>query len=156
MKFKNLKKKAKKTEFPSNSRTIPAFAKASSGKAEDFRFSPPKINSARLFGLYKEPLRVFVVSVFIAAVIIVGYDFQKNLQIKEEIDLQRKDLVRNLNFWEDFISKHQNYKDAYFQAAKLEYELGDTSKAKIYTEKGLLLDPNSEDGKKLEKFLANK
>jgi hypothetical protein len=65
-------------------------------------------------------------------------------------------MAHDLNFWENFISKHQDYRDAYFQASILEYKLGDTSKAKMYAEKGLFLDPTSAEGKKLEQFLVNK
>ncbi len=150
MKFKNIKKNLqvgkKKVESPSNSRTIPA----SSG------FSLPKIDPIKLLRLYGGALKVFVVFTFIAAVVIVGLDFKNNLRTKKEIDSQREALTHNLNFWEDFMSKHRNYPDAYFHASILEYKLGDISKAKINIEKGLSLDPNSENGKKLEKFLVNK
>lgn len=146
MKFKNIKKKIRKPESPSNSRTI----------TESFKFSFPKINPLKLFGIYGTILRIFVIFTFIAAVIVVGLDFQKNLQTKQNIGQQRETLTKDLNFWEDFISKRQNYPDAYFQASILEYKLGNISKSKIYVEKGLALDPNSEDGKKLEKFLVNK
>lgn len=128
---KNKKGNEKRSESPSNSRSI----------------------TEKLLKLYGGTLKIFVVFIFIVAVIIVGYDFQRNLQIKQDIDSQRKALVSDLNFWEDFISKHQNYRDAYIQASILEYKLGNISKAKMYVEKGLSLDPNSQDGKKIEAFL---
>ena len=146
MKFKNLKKKIKNTKSPSNSRTNPEYVK----------FLLPKINSVTMLKLYGGALKAFVVFIFIVAVIIVGLDFQNNLQIKQNIDSQREVMDRDLNFWKDFISKHQNYRDAYFQASILEYRLGDTSKAKMYVEKGLSLDPNSKNGRKIEEFLKNK
>lgn len=143
MKFKNIKKKAKPAKSPSNSRTIP----------ESFKFFLPKINAVKLLRLYRGALKFFVAFIFIVTVIAVGYDFQKNLQIKRHIDSQRKDIIKDLNFWEDFISKNQNYRDAYFQISILEYKLGNTLQAKKYVEKGLVLDPNSEDGRKIEKLL---
>ena len=146
MKFRNIKKKTKKEKSPSNSRTI----------TEHFWLSFPKINSAKLLKLYGGVLKIFVVLIFMVAVVIVGFDFQKNLQIKQNIDSQRETLTRDLNFWENFIAKHKNYRDAYFQASILEYRLGNISKAKMYTEKGLSLDPSSADGKKMEQFLVNK
>jgi len=146
MKFKNKKKKVYVKKSPSNSRTIPA----------NLKFSLPKFNHTALLKIYSGVLQIFVIIVFIAAVIIVGLDFHKNLQISQEIDSQRKTLVRDLKFWENFISEHQNYRDAYLQASILEYKLGDTSKAKMYAEKGLVLDPNSEIGRKIEEFLKNK
>lgn len=151
MKFKNIKKKTYKKKSPSNSRTIPE----SKGKSS-FKFSFPKINHITLIKAYGGVLKVFVVFIFIVAVVVVGYDLRNNLQMKQSIDSQRETLTKDLSFWEDFISKHKDYRDAYFQASILEYKLGNANKAKIYAEKGLSLDPNSEDGKRLQKFLANK
>jgi hypothetical protein len=148
MKFINIKKNSpaggKKEKSPSNSRRIPAFFP---------KFSLPKFNSARLIKLYREALKVFVVFIFILTSIIVGLDFRNNLQEKQKIDLQREALTRELNFWKDFLAKHQNYRDAYLQASMLEYRLGDISKAKMYVQKGLSLDPNSENGRKIEALL---
>jgi tetratricopeptide (TPR) repeat protein len=146
MKFKNIKKKvkeAKKTESPSNSRTI----------TEHFKFSFPKINPARLFKMYWTALKVLVVFAFVSAVIVVCLDLQKNLQTKQNIDYQREVLAKDLSFWKNFIAKYPNYPDAYFQVSILEYRLGDTSKARVYVEKGLSLDPNSGSGRKLEQLL---
>jgi hypothetical protein len=158
MKFKNIKKNPpvgeKKKQFPSISRTIPAFAKISSAKSAFFpKFSLPEFNSVKLIKLYGKALKVFVVFVFMVTAIIVGYDFQRNLQIKQSIEIQRKVLTKDLSFWEDFIAKHQNYRDAYFQASVLEYKLGDIPKARTYVQKGLSLDPNSEKGRKIEQLL---
>lgn len=145
MKFKNIKKKKYK-KSPSNSRIIT--------EPKDFTLSFPKIDSAKLLKLYGGALKIFVVFVFIVAVVIVGLDLQKNLQAKQDIDFQRENLVKELKFWEGFISKQQNYPDAYFQASILEYRLGNTSQAKKYLEEGFLLDPNSENGRKIEEFLS--
>lgn len=158
MKFKNIKKKnkpkgKKKTKSPSNSRAIPASTKSSADRSAKLEITSSKVNSLSLFQLYRMVLKIFVVFIFVVAVIVVGYDFQRNLQIKQDIGSQRKVLTHDLNFWENFISKHQNYRDAYFQASVLEYKLGNTSKAKMYVEKGLSLDPNSEDGRKIEELL---
>lgn len=154
MKFKNIKKKTfskggldgKKAQFPSNSRTI----------NELFKFSFPKLSSAVLLKIYRRSLKIFIIFIFLCTAIIVGIDLQKNIKAKQSIDLEKEKLTKNLMFWESFISEHKDYRDAYFQASILEYKLGDSSKAKIYADKGLELDPNSEEGKKIEKFLNNK
>jgi hypothetical protein len=146
MNFRNIKKtknKAKKAKSPSNSRNNP----------EHFKFLLSRSNSVKLLKLYGGLLKIFVICIFIVAAVIVGYDFQHNLQLRQEINSQREVLIRKLKFWEDFISKTQNYPDAYFQASILEYELGDTFKAKMYLEKGFSLDPNSENGKKIKTLL---
>jgi hypothetical protein len=144
MKFKNLKKEAKSEKSPSNSRRIPAFFS---------NFSLPKFNSVRLIKLYREVLIVFVIFIFILTSIAVGLDFRNNLLEKQKIDLQRETLTKELNFWKEFLTKHQDYRDAYLQASILEYKLGDISKAKMYVQKGLSLDPNSESGRKIEALL---
>ena len=141
MKFKNTKNKAsskggsapggKITKSPSNSRTI----------SEIF---------IKIYGL---SLKIFIVLVFLLAIVIIGLDLSVNIQAKQVIDLEREELTKDLKFWENFIAKHQDYKDAYFKASILEYKLGDKAQAKIYVEKGLSLDPNSKDGRKIEELL---
>jgi tetratricopeptide (TPR) repeat protein len=143
MKFKNLKKKAKNAKSPSNSRTNPEY----------FKFSFYKIDPVKLMKLYRQILKVSVVVVFVATAAIVVLDLRENLQKKQNIDTQREVLSRDLNFWKNFIEKNNNYRDAYFQAAILEYKLGDISEARKYVEKGLILDPNSENGRRIEKLL---
>lgn len=131
MKFKNIKKEAKNAKSPSNSRIIPA----------------------TFLTIYRLSLKVFIVFIFILAVVVVGLDLRENLKTRQEVDSQREKLTKELKFWEDFIDTHRDYRDAYFKASILEYKLGNTSKAKLYVEKGLSLDPNSEDGKKTEELL---
>lgn len=145
MKFKNIKKKKYIKKSPSNSRTIT--------ESKSFKFAFPKISSFKLLKLYKGALKIFVIFTFVITAVIVGLDLQNNLQMKKNIDSQREILIKELSFWEDFISEHQNYRDAYFQASILEYRLGNALKAKEYVGKGLALDPNSQEGKKIEKFL---
>jgi hypothetical protein len=101
-------------------------------------------------------LKVLVALVFVVAAAVVGFDFKNNLQTTKNIASQRSVLLKDLAFWESFISKQNNFPNAYFQASVLEYRLGDISKAKVDVEKGLILDPNSVDGRKIEEFLKNK
>jgi len=151
MKFKNIKaqKRGSYKKSPSNSRTIPA-------RSTRFKLTLPKFSLAELFKFRGEALRAFVALIFVLTAILVGVDFRNNFKAKQEIDSQREILVKNLYFWEDFISKHENYRDAYFEASILEYKLGDSFKAKLYVKKGLALDPNSQDGMKIEQFLEGK
>jgi len=146
MKFKNIKKKAKVIKSPSNSRSI-----AEKSTKTNFHF--PKISHTTLIRIYGGALKLFLVLVFILVATVVGIDFKKNLQTKQNIDSQRITLEKNLNFWENFISKHQDYRDAYIQASIIEYKLGNTLKARTYVEKSLVLDPNSSEGLKVEQLL---
>lgn len=153
MKFKNIKKKTYKKKSPNNSRSISDPAKATAGKPLQFKFTFSKIDRIKFLKVYGKSLKIFVVSTFVVAVVIVGFDLQGNLRKNITINSQRKILVKELNFWNDFIAKNSNYPDAYFQASRLEYRLGDIYKAKINVEKGLVLDPNSQSGRKIEEFL---
>jgi hypothetical protein len=146
MKFKNIKKKAKVIKSPSNSRSI-----AEKSIKSNFHF--PKISHTTLINVYRGSLKVFLFFVFILAATVVGMDFKKNLQMKQNIDSQRMTLEKNLNFWENFILKHQDYRDAYIQASIIEYKLGNTPKARMYVENSLVLDPNSSEGLKVEQLL---
>lgn len=137
MKFKSSKKKkenkVKKAKSPSNSRTIPAISS--------------------FFGIYHKSLIVFVIIIFILTAALVALDLQRNLENKMKNDIQRENLTNELVFWEDFVGKHADYRDAYFKMSLLEYKLGNVIAAKRYVERGLALDPNSEDGKNIEEFL---
>lgn len=141
---KNTPASKSKKQSPSISRTIPASTK----------LSFPKITLARIVKLYSGSLKIVVATLFILAVAIVGLDLQKNIQEKQSIDIEREKLAQELKFWNDFIGEHEDYADAYFNIAVLEYKLGDTAQAKTYLKKGLVLDPNSENGKKIEDSLS--
>lgn len=121
--------------------------------SEPFKVSFPKLNPVKLFKLYRRSLKIFIVFIFLFAVLIVGLDLQENIKTKQNIDRQRDNLTKELKFWKSFIAEHKDYRDAYFQASILEYKLGKIDQAKISVEKGLSLDPNSENGRKIEEFL---
>jgi len=146
MKFKNIKKKAKIVRSPSNSRSI-------TDKSTKSNFQLPKVTHTTLVKLYRGTLKAFFIFIFLVATTIVMLDIQRDLHEKRNIDSQRKFLTEDLNFWANFIAKHQDYRDAYIQASILEYKLGDTSKARMYIEKSLILDPNSSEGLKVEQLL---
>ncbi len=143
MKFKNIKKKAKNTKSPSNSRTIP----------EPFKFPFPKFTATTFVRFYRGSLKFFIMIIFMSTATVVGLDLYNNLNTKQEIDSQRGKMMLELSFWKDFISERESYRDAYFQASILEYKLGNALQAKNYVKKGLALDPNSEDGRKIEELL---
>jgi tetratricopeptide (TPR) repeat protein len=146
MKFKNIKNKAKIVRSPSNSRSI-------TDKSTRSIFPFPKITHTVLVKLYRGTLKTFFLFIFLVAATIVALDVQRDLQEKINVDSQRKFLTEDLNFWENFIAKHQDYRDAYIQTSILEYKLGDTSKARMYIEESLTLDPNSSEGSKVEQLL---
>lgn len=98
---------------------------------------------------------LFLSFVFVST-IVVGFDLLKNTEQKRQLDKERREIISNINFWKDFVSKHRDYRDGYFQLAILEYRLNDLGKAKLYLEKSLAIDPNFEKGRELEQILNSK
>lgn len=98
-------------------------------------------------------MKVFVVTLFLLALVNVVWELDRNIKEKQRIDLEREKVTRKLGFWKGFLEKHKDYRDAYFQVSVLEYKLGNKNEAKMNVEKGLNLDPNSKTGKEIEKFL---
>jgi len=71
----------------------------------------------------------------------------------QRIVVQRQELQGRINFWQSIADKYAGYKDAYFQMAVLDYNLGNFGKAKLENKKALTLDPNFIDAQKLEAVL---
>jgi tetratricopeptide (TPR) repeat protein len=73
----------------------------------------------------------------------------------EQVNQEKLVLERDLLYWEEVITAHENYPDAYFNAAVYAYRLKNKEKAYKYIEKSLLLDPLFVDAKVLrEKILV--
>lgn len=112
-----------------------------------------KLTRQKVFRVYKKTLKIFTVFIFIIAIIYLGFDLYRNTQEKKRIDFEREKISKELDFWKSFIAEHNDYRDAYFQASILEYKLGNTDLSKLYLSQGLAVDPNSENGKKIEDFI---
>jgi tetratricopeptide (TPR) repeat protein len=80
--------------------------------------------------------------------------YQYYTQVQKIIS-QRQQMQSKINFWQSIADKYAGYKDAYFQMAVLDYNLGNFSKAKSENKKALSLDPNFLDAQKLEVVLEN-
>lgn len=108
----------------------------------------------KVFNIYRQSLKTFTIFIFIIAIIVLGLDLYKNIQEKKRIDFEREKINKEINFWQSFVSKHQDYRDAYLQLAILEYRLRDINKARFYLDKSLAIDPNFEKGRELENALS--
>ena len=94
--------------------------------------------------------------VLLAIIIVVGLDLYKDIKQKEKAEIERREITKELQFWQSVASKYKDFRDAYFQLAVLEYRLGNINGAKYYLQKTLSLDPNFEKGRELEKILSTK
>jgi tetratricopeptide (TPR) repeat protein len=112
-------------------------------------------------------LRKAIVMLSIAAFIVLiiflflgislfGIRFYKNLNQVNKLSLQRDNLQNQVNFWESVSQKYGGYKDAYFRMGLLYYQLGNFAKAREENNQALLLDPNYDDAKSLQKILDKK
>jgi len=100
---------------------------------------------------------VFVVIVILTVgITIFGAKVYQNYQQIAKISLQRQQIQSKINFWQSIADKYDGFKDAYFQMAILDYNLGNFKKAKLENVKALTLDPNFNDAKNLEEVLNNK
>jgi tetratricopeptide (TPR) repeat protein len=93
---------------------------------------------------------------FVLAIGVLGVKFYRNLTLYNKLNLQRENLQNQANFWESVSQKYSGYKDAYFRMAVLYYQLGNFKKAREENQQALLLDPNYDDTKSLQKILDKK
>ena len=141
-----MKKKINKliTQFPSIFRFIP-----------ESKFIKKVLKSKPLVYILIATMSALCM-VLILGIIFLLLMFYKNFENLSTVVNQRKSIESKINFWQSITQKYDGYKDAYFQIAILEYKLGDFNKSKNANNKALLLDPNFEDAKKLERLLNKK
>lgn len=110
----------------------------------------PKIN--RFFTeWYVFPIAFSIILVLLIGVLGVQYvSFAQEYSFKEQ---ERIRIQEEVGFWEQVVEKYPDYRDAYFKIALLEYQLGSTVKSKEFLQKTLLLDPNFDKGRELERIL---
>lgn len=95
----------------------------------------------------------FASGIVFAVLVFVALDTYKNYQQKFLLDLDRKAIINEINFWNGALGKYQGNRDAYLQLALLEYRLKDFSQSRYYLQKALFLDPNFEESRKLESII---
>jgi hypothetical protein len=101
-------------------------------------------------------LTFFMVVLLLAGIGVFIFKTYDNFNKTQQVSLQRQGIQEKINFWQSIANKYEGYKDAYFQMAVLDYQLGNFQKARQENLRTLILDPNFEDAKKLELILADK
>lgn len=124
--------------FPSISRSIP----------ESFSGRVVRSGNWFLFGV--------VLGILIVAIALISWNIQSNMQEKKQLEQNRAKIQGEVNYWREMVNKYPGNRDAYFQLALLEYQLGDTQASSTYVTKVKLLDPNFQEAYKLEKVLGSK
>jgi tetratricopeptide (TPR) repeat protein len=173
MKFKNIKKdprkkapakkspakkvgnSGKKPQFPNIYRIITERGVFKIPLKSTFRLSlKPKLNKFLVIFAAMTALVVIVVSA--VGIAFFSVKVYQNYQEITQINAQRQQIQSKINFWQSIADKYEGFKDAYFQMAILDYNLGNFQKAKLENVKALTLDPNFNDAKNLEEVLNNK
>jgi tetratricopeptide (TPR) repeat protein len=116
------------------------------------KFSIYLNSSARLKRL---SITAYVLFMFLIISLVLAGAFKtyKNFQTFRDVSLKREELTENIKLWQSIADKYPGYKDAYFKIASMEYQIGDYKKAKEYVEKALVLDPNFNNARTLEKII---
>lgn len=69
---------------------------------------------------------------------------------------ERQKAIDSLSYWEEIVTSHPNFTDAYYNAGIYAAKLGDRQKAYDYLKRAINLDPEFEEAKELEeKILAD-
>jgi tetratricopeptide (TPR) repeat protein len=168
MKFKNIKKdpkknspakkvgeSGKKPQFPNISRFITE--REILRKIPKLRLSLSLQPKLKKYLFILTAIGVLVVTVVLTAgIAFFSIKVYQNYQAITQISRQRQQIQGKINFWQSIADKYEGYKDAYFQMAILDYQLGNFQKAKLENQKALILDPNFEDAKNLKNVLDSK
>lgn len=84
--------------------------------------------------------------VLIVVLFVESYQLFSSLQILTAISRQREVVALERRYWDDVLKRHAGYRDAYFKAGVLSYQLGEKDRASKYIYKALEIDPEFEEG----------
>ena len=94
-----------------------------------------------------------VSGILLAGIIIIAGNIQANIEERKNLEQKREKIKKEITYWQENARKYPGYRDAYFQLALLEYQLGDAQSAQNYINKVEAIDPNFQEVYKLEKVL---
>ncbi len=90
---------------------------------------------------WKMLISIFAILILVIIVSLETFDIYRNLNHMKKAEAEREKISKEINFWENEVKNHPDYRDAYLELAVLEYRFGDSQKAKEFTKKTLELDP---------------
>lgn len=95
-------------------------------------------------------------SIFIVGIAFFAQSIESQEKTKQKLIQQRSDIIASINRWQAIIEQHPNYRDAYIQLGREEYQIGDNQKAFDAVEKAKQLDPNNKNTIDIEKIIKRK
>jgi len=91
-------------------------------------------------------IKVFLASFL--SVFLLGLIFLQGVVLFHQLDerkflaVQRSQLQKEVQYWQQVADKYQGYRDVYYRIASLQYKLGNVEESQSYIKKALELDPN--------------
>lgn len=88
--------------------------------------------------------------------------FKASVELSDSVNklevrnVQRNSTFQKINFWQNIVNKYSRYPDGFMALALLEYRVGDKTKATLYAEKAIALNPNSSEAKTIRKMVEEK
>lgn len=99
---------------------------------------------------------IFIVLPLVILTVLTMINLKNDQQKKDIAMVERQKVMNEIVYWQHVADTHKDYRDAYFALASLEYQVKDFSKAWVYIQKCLTLDPNYQQGRNLEKIISEK
>lgn len=103
----------------------------------------------RYFFLTRIALICLISMLLLTATINQSLELQNNIEREKKLILDRKNIEKEINFWEKIAEKYQDYPDIYLKIASLEYKLGDKQAAQIFIDKALSINPDAKQARVL-------
>lgn len=102
-------------------------------------------------------LKLLIVG-FTSGLLLAGITLQitllrQNIQLLQSQQLKRTALENQVQMLERVTKTYPSYRDLYLRLAHLEYRLGNSTQAKVYTKRALWVDPNSKEAQLLDNVL---
>lgn len=112
----------------------------------NYRNIPEKLNTDRA---------IYFVGFFcvIVAISLITFDIYLNFEKQKDLTNEKFKVLREVSFWENEITVRPNYRDGYMMLALLSFQLKDFNESREKLNKVLILDPNFEKGRELERLL---
>lgn len=96
----------------------------------------------------------FITTFLLVSIMLRGYQLFEGFQILGTASAHRQQVEQERMYWQDVVSRHAGYRDAYFKLAVLSYQLGEKDKAKTYLTTTLEIDPNFKEGREFAKKMG--
>ncbi len=91
----------------------------------------------------------FFSGVMLTGIILQSVFVVNNMNKLQTLQTKRTALENQVLILSNYAKTHSSYRDLYLELATLEYRLGNTTEARAYLQRAMVVDPNSEAVKNL-------